>query len=184
MSVSNELRLMVGTSRIGPIRYFSYLGVAYVIMLILMALAGLILGLMYSGQEERAVELASYFHTLILQPLYLLVNLWWLSRRLHDFNVSGWWVLVPLISLFGLMGIMLFSIPIPQMLGIALLFLGIGSLLILTILGIFPGRPGRDDYGPPPPKNTIFNYIFFVVFVVSFFGYLIWRLMVLFAVRG
>jgi uncharacterized membrane protein YhaH (DUF805 family) len=175
---------MVAKSRINPIRYFSYLGVAYAVMLILMLLTGLILGLAYRDNPERAMDVAAYFHTLILQPAYFLVNLWWLSRRLHDLAISGWWVLLPLISLLLVMLIVIFALPIPQMLNMALFFLGVGSLLVMTVLSIFPGKLEPNQYGSVPPPNTLFNYIFFVAFIVMFFGYLIWRLLVLFAIRS
>lgn len=84
--------------------------------------------------------------SLIISLLLLPANLGVTVRRLHDRNLSGWWLLVPIAMLF-----------LWQMAGgssqnanviASLLALGM-TLGYLAILAM-PSQPGANRYGPPP----------------------------------
>ena len=68
-----------------------------------------------------------------------------LARRLHDLNLTGWWV-----TLFWALpaALVLLDIPLPP---------GTGSTvqwLAAVILGLIPGTPGPNRYGNDPRGNT------------------------------
>jgi uncharacterized membrane protein YhaH (DUF805 family) len=69
-------------------------------------------------------------------------------RRLHDFNRSGWWALaatltplVPAIPLMFMSG--------QEDVGLAVGFLA--ELALIVVIGVIPGSPGDNRFGPPPP---------------------------------
>lgn len=68
-------------------------------------------------------------------------------RRLHDRNLSGWWLLIPLLMLFlwlatGGKG--------SELSNILSFFMGVGFLIILLL----PGTPGSNRFGPSPILKT------------------------------
>lgn len=68
-------------------------------------------------------------------------------RRLHDRNLSGWWLLIPLLMLFlwlatGGKG--------SELSNILSFFMGVGFLIILLL----PGTPGPNRFGPSPILKT------------------------------
>jgi uncharacterized membrane protein YhaH (DUF805 family) len=68
-------------------------------------------------------------------------------RRLHDFNRSGWWAVgasfAPLIPALPLL------LGGQEDLGLAVGFLV--ELALLIVIGVIPGSPGDNRFGPPPP---------------------------------
>ena len=58
----------------------------------------------------------------------LLPNLSVGIRRLHDTDRTGWWILIALIPLIG--------------------------LIVLLIFYLQHGDPAENKYGPPPPEST------------------------------
>ena len=59
-----------------------------------------------------------------------------LPRRLHDFDCSGWWTLLPLI--IGLIGAP---------------FIGILTIIFWILIGDQEGTDGKNKYGEPPPDD-------------------------------
>ena len=105
-----------------------------------LTLACIILGFLL-GLLARVVglPLEAFF---LLFVVIALVGLWsWIcigSRRLHDLNQSGWWMLVATVLPIGIS----FVAPAP----VAQLF----SLLVTVVLGAIPGTVGTNTFGADP----------------------------------
>lgn len=83
--------------------------------------------------------------SLIVSLLLLPPNLGLTVRRFHDRNLSGWWILLPILALGGWMftgGAAALSLP-----GNLLSFLMCLAYLIILCM---PGQPGPNRFGPPP----------------------------------
>jgi uncharacterized membrane protein YhaH (DUF805 family) len=76
--------------------------------------------------------------------------------RLHDLNLSGKWVLLPLVPLLAI-----FTGSLVLMIG-STLFLILGTLA----LSFWPGNMMSNDYGPPPGPNTIWIIVGAVLFIL------------------
>jgi uncharacterized membrane protein YhaH (DUF805 family) len=86
-------------------------------------------------------------------------------RRLHDVNLSGWWILLPFILVaWGA----LTRAQSPTLLGV----LGIANLIITLYLCLKGGTFGNNNYGPPPPPNslgvTILAFIVIILYALAF----------------
>ncbi|MEM9569794.1 MAG: DUF805 domain-containing protein [Bacteroidota bacterium] len=85
----------------------------------------------------------------LLTLLHLISQIGLLVRRVHDLNVSGWWLILPFLLLAS-----------PLLINI-----------LLAVLGLLPGTPAPNQYGHPPAKKdsiTLTNYLL-VSFLVSGF---------------
>jgi len=72
---------------------------------------------------------------LILASYFLIV------RRLHDINLSGNWIVIPLFfHFFGYLGMLVFNSPVAGAVG------GTVSLLFSLMLLLYPGTPGLNQY--------------------------------------
>lgn len=99
-----------------------------------------------------------------LAVVFIIKFIFWLSitvRRLHDLNLSGWWVvLFPIILLVFTAILMHITNDYWYMV--------IGAVVILASIGInlWPGTKGINDYGLPaePPSALVF------IFVIGFVG--------------
>lgn len=123
-----EVRLFSVSGRIGRIRYLSYLtGVYLIFAMIVGGLAGAFAG---AGVREPTL----LFVVMGLGYLGLIVILVMLAvQRCHDFDNSGWWVLlflVPAVNFFF---------------GLYLVFKG--------------GTEGRNRFGPRTPPNSTLSVI-------------------------
>ncbi len=83
---------------------------------------------------------------LLWMPVGLMAGWMWLMlviRRMHDLNISGWWLLV-------LVGFGICSLFMPQLFnyGVSLVGLGFTCWLLLT-----PGTSGENNYGLPAERN-------------------------------
>lgn len=81
--------------------------------------------------------------SLIVSLLLLPPNLGVTVRRFHDRNLRGWWIIIPIASVFLWMAGGQQS---SQMMDILNMLMGLGYLLIL----ILPGQPETNRFGPPP----------------------------------
>ena len=107
-------------------------------------LAGIILGFLLISLT-RVVRLPLEVFWLIFVVIGLL-GLWsWIcigSRRLHDLNQSGWWMLVATALPVGIY----FVAPAP----VGKLF----SLVFTTVLGAIPGTVGDNNFGADPNASA------------------------------
>lgn len=82
------------------------------------------------------------------------------TRRLHDTDRSGWWLLICVVpyGLMALAGIMAFmGGGLLAMFGMASLigFVALIGALLLLYFMVLPGTPGQNRYGAPPlPLNV------------------------------
>lgn len=84
--------------------------------------------------------------SLVVSLLLLPANLGVAVRRLHDRNMSGWWLLLPLISL--VLGILGGNTGPGQSPVIAILTFGL--CLVYLIILCMPGTAGPNRFGPDP----------------------------------
>lgn len=84
--------------------------------------------------------------SLVLSLLLLPPNLGVTVRRLHDRNLRGWWLLLPLgaLAFWGLSGGVMS--PVNNILNFSM------SLCYLIILCL-PGQPGANRFGPEPADS-------------------------------
>ncbi|WP_063984226.1 DUF805 domain-containing protein [Bradyrhizobium sp.] len=77
-------------------------------------------------------------------PAVLFISLWPLAaifvKRLHDFNISGWWALTIL--------------AIPLLVDVLSIPYWLPYLLLAAILSAFPGRPGDNRFGSTSLPRT------------------------------
>jgi uncharacterized membrane protein YhaH (DUF805 family) len=90
--------------------------------------------------------LLSVYAGFVTLPLWLLVA----GRRLHDFGRTAWWALVPFGVGFGrgLLGDLL-SIPETQ----STTALGLLSIAVLVVIGIWPGDAEANRFGARPGRS-------------------------------
>jgi uncharacterized membrane protein YhaH (DUF805 family) len=109
-----------------------------------------------AGRREYAVSVAllfvvgfvlSYAARLVGDGLAI-VLLFAQIRRVHDFGRSAWWAvgayLAPLVL----------ALPVMMMTGQEDAALAVGylaTLVQIVVIGVIPGSPGDNRFGPPPP---------------------------------
>ncbi|MGB1111188.1 MAG: DUF805 domain-containing protein, partial [Gammaproteobacteria bacterium] len=74
--------------------------------------------------------------TIIAAIPSLLFGIFWASQRAHDFNASGWLAILVFLPLVNL------------------------------IFWFIPGKAAANDYGPPPPANSVGVKILFWLMMV------------------
>lgn len=115
----------------------------------------------YRGRTRRrlywlflALHLAAYagLQTLIggyadwlAVPIWILIG----GRRLHDFGKTAWWALIPFCA--GFVGGFLSSVgaPMPEE-TTWIIVLGLLSVLVMVVIGLWPGDKAANRFGPPP----------------------------------
>lgn len=107
-------------------------------------LGGIVLGFLL-GSLTRVVRLPLEVFWLLFVVVGL-VGLWsWIcigSRRLHDLNQSGWWMLAATVLPIGIY----FVAPA--------LVAKLSSLVFTTVLGAIPGTVGANTFGSDPNANA------------------------------
>lgn len=90
--------------------------------------AGLLLVFLF-GMEKSSYSVAETVVLIIPFLLIFGVSVCIIIQRLHDMNFSGWFAL-------------LFFVPLLNM-------------IVGLVLSVVPGTPTRNDFGSPPPPNTL-----------------------------
>ncbi|MEQ1695607.1 MAG: DUF805 domain-containing protein [Hyphomicrobiaceae bacterium] len=104
---------------------------ALIVGLVLGFLAGIVIGVTSNGNTSPDQLQGAVF---MLVSLPIIIFACWtqfavMAKRCHDRGKSGWWSLLILIPLVGL-------------------------LWAIVDLGILEGQPGKNTYGPPPLKRA------------------------------
>ncbi|GEM_PF-711842 len=120
-----EFKLFSLEGRVGRIRYLAYsTGIAGLAI----AIAGIVVLLTNFLVSNTEVNRAIMMFTVGIAVIVMLVNSFFLMiQRLHDFNLSGWFLLLSLVPIIN----------------------SIFGLLVLAI----PGTRGTNQFGPPGPPN-------------------------------
>ncbi len=121
-----ELKIFTAKGRLGRLRYFTYSVIAMLILQIIVAALIAVTGVQPPADGEPSTGFAIISLAAALPAILIAIVLG--IRRLHDMNLSGWFILLALVPIVNI----LFSL--------ALLF--------------WPGTPGANRYGPPPPPNS------------------------------
>ena len=108
-----------GRSRRREYWYFVLFNI--IVSIVLGAIDGLLLGTLDSGM---GVGLLSGIYSLAVLIPTLAVTV----RRLHDIDRSGWWILIGLVPLIG--------------------------VIVLLVFALLDGTPGDNRYGPNPKGAT------------------------------
>jgi uncharacterized membrane protein YhaH (DUF805 family) len=137
------------TGRLGRLRYLAYAFPAY-LPLIGAAIVGGVMG----GMGKSAGTFATLLVIGGLATLWLGLRL--AVLRLHDLNLSGFWVLLPIVPMFTLFT------------GSPVLMIASTGFMLLGLLALFvwPGGMLGNDYGPPSAPNTVWTVIGAVLFIL------------------
>ena len=118
-----ETRIITAEGRLGRVRYIAYGLGSFLVAGILQW--GVVLVLVFaatpSGNLDRIAEMTG----VVIGIGYLVLYVLWTIRRLHDFNVNGWFTFI-------------FILPV-----------------INLVLWLIPGTRGENNYGPLQPPNTL-----------------------------
>lgn len=118
-----EPRLFTWNGRIGRLRYLSY-GVAVYLLIAFFGgiLSALVMPMLGGAGESAIIAVLALIYIPVLVAMMNLAR-----RRMHDFNASGWLLL-------------LFLVPL------------VNAILTFVLL-IVPGSAGRNNFGPRPSAN-------------------------------
>jgi uncharacterized membrane protein YhaH (DUF805 family) len=111
----------VFSGRSRRMEYWYFVLFNIIVSIVLGAIDGLLLGTLDSGM---GVGLLSGIYSLAVLIPTLAVTV----RRLHDIDRSGWWILIGLVPLIG--------------------------VIVLLVFALLDGTPGDNRYGPNPKGAT------------------------------
>ncbi len=130
-----ELKILSARGRLGRVRYIGYsMGLMLLTWLAIAVLGGIAaaLGGGDSLSSLRGNESAGFLMTgaiIVLTLLSVVVSILIAIQRLHDFNASGWWILLMIVPL--------------------------ANAVMYLVLLIMPGTQGPNRFDHPPPPNTV-----------------------------
>lgn len=123
----SQVKIFSAHGRIGRLRYFGYSVATGMLINILVAMVlPFQKTLESSGNDILLVVLAVAL--LVVVVLGLVIYIFLMVQRLHDFNARGWWSLLTLVPL--------------------------ANLVLALALLIMPGTQGENRFGYQPPPNT------------------------------
>lgn len=117
--VSCLQRYAVWTGRSGRQEYWHYAGI-YLLVTVVVAMLDAIVGRPMAARGSSVGPLQGLFTLAVLVP-----TLGVCIRRLHDTNRSGWWLLIGMVPVLG--------------------------MLVLLVFSALAGDRGSNRFGPPPP---------------------------------
>jgi uncharacterized membrane protein YhaH (DUF805 family) len=133
--------------RIGRMRYLAYGLPVYVPLMV-----GAMLGVLFTGNGKSMLPMAIFGGTGVALTLIMAVRV--AVLRLHDFNLSGRWLFLP-IALGGISALM------PMGIVVVAIVVGLGTLALLLVSGSY----GNNDFGPPPGPNTALTVVGAIIFL-------------------
>lgn len=126
---NTEVTFFSPNGRIGRMRYFSwYFGLSLIIMLL------------------GAVIKLPAFIVFIAQAFFGFV---FFAQRLHDLNRSAWWFVFLMIACIGIV------LGLVNGAGGFAILLTIFVVVFSLYVAFWPGSRGENNYGAPPPKNSL-----------------------------
>ena len=138
---TDDIRYFDASSRIGRLRYFAYGMGAFLLVLPVLVVAGVLFGLKMAFLAA-ALALVAYIFIIIMGFVFGV-------RRLHDLGWSGWWMLIAgvslacsLLNIAGVLG------------GPLVAAVTLGACIFYLVLLFAPGTQGDNRFGPPPPANS------------------------------
>ena len=131
-----EPKLLSASGRIGRLRYLAYSLVASLVIGVFIAIASLILG--GAGESTLLIILGLLYIPLIIYTVLLA------KRRLNDLDKSGWWQLLYLVPIVG--------------------------ILLAFYMLLWPGTKGANNYGPQPTKNSALVVVAACLFPIALIG--------------
>jgi uncharacterized membrane protein YhaH (DUF805 family) len=126
-----EIEFISLKGRLGRLRYFAWPMITFP-LLILTALVAAFL----STKFPPLAKIGSWGVQIIVLAFYLMLTF----RRLHDINMSGWWMLLWFAPILIIPFLFLLA---------PILYIAFALFLLLKA-----GDDGDNDYGPPPPPNS------------------------------
>ena len=115
---TQPVKLFSAQGRIGRLRFLAYTTVAYLLFFAASMLVGVVVG--FAGGKD----IVSLVVSLMMLPWAIFAILISIQRS-HDMNWSGWWILLGIVPLVGLIWL------------------------------VKSGTKGANRYGAPPPPNTL-----------------------------
>ncbi|ALG67170.1 DUF805 domain-containing protein [Beggiatoa leptomitoformis] len=139
-----KLQLFNSATRLNRLRYIAYTHMLILISSVLIFVFAVILSPYLS-------ETKPIFLLIILVVGAMGINFIWVIQRLHDMNLSGWWLVGLLVLSFLLT---YFKLEI---------FNSLLSTVFWVVLTLVPGTATNNQYGNPPPPNTLSVYLAFIL---------------------
>ncbi|MBR2514274.1 MAG: DUF805 domain-containing protein [Halomonas sp.] len=122
LDISNSL------GRLGRLRFLKYSLLIFIIWAAIASASNILWNLYYTGWHE-ALSLFMIFVSIIASVMGVI----FCTRRLNDFNATGWWMLI--------------------------FFVPIATPIMLLLMLLLPGTKGENRFGPAPQKNSKFVYV-------------------------
>ena len=119
------VKLFSSRGRMGRLRYIGYGFVLNIIALSIFSVLGIIAAILIPllAPDDTGAVMAVVIGVIGLPVL--VINFLWAIQRCHDFNATGWWSLILLFPLAGL------------------------------VLWFIPGSEAENHFGPSPPENGV-----------------------------
>ena len=130
-----ELKILSARGRLGRVRYIGYsMGLMLLTYLTIAVLGGIAAALgggdsLSSLSTDEPMGLLMTGGIIVLTLLSVVVSLLIAIQRLHDFNASGWWVLLMIVPF--------------------------ANAVLYLVLLIMPGTQGPNRFDHPPPPNSV-----------------------------
>ena len=160
-----ELNFISLQGRLGRLRYLAW-GLAMILLMIpISVVVGIGAAIALTSPVLKYLIMAAIVGVVIAFVAFLITLM---ARRLHDVNLSAWWILAPLLlTVLALMSPRLFIIPAVV----------VNYFLFPLFLSVKAGSDGDNDFGPPPPPNStgviILASVYIVFHVIGLLGFLL-----------
>ncbi len=142
-----SLSILTPRGRLGRMRFLVYSFAVGLVANVLVGILQAVLGVAAMDPDAMASGALPAGMMLVMIPM-LVINLFIAIKRLHDLDMSGWWVLLFLVPLLNVL------------FGLYLLFA--------------PGTDGPNRFGPPPPPNSgavnFFGWVLIILYSLAFLG--------------
>lgn len=133
-----SLDILNSRGRLGRLRFLKYSLLIFIIWVAIGA-ASNVLWTLYYPEWHDALSLFMIFVLIMLSVMGII----FCTRRLNDFNATGWWMLI--------------------------FFVPIATPIMLLLMLLLPGTQGENRFGPAPPKNSKYVYVSLLVMLSLLF---------------